>query len=405
MESSFRNRIFFEEYMKQRTFLVAAMLSLALVAFSTMGFQCSSPDVTSGKLYYQQYQSSKNVERLEQARAAFEKEVQNNPNSGEGWYWLGIVQGEMRQYLSLHQSWQKAKQYGKSSDIDQNTYYFWGQAFNYGADRLRRAQIRQDKAGYAEAAESFKAATLLMPDSSAVHNAYVYLAVALKGSGDITGAEKPLLEQIKRNPIPEAYSELGQLYIRKGNELRESGQDDAAMEEYTKALALLDEAVGKYPDNAELNNELLNVYIATDRVTEAVAKFREYADNNPGDGSAQYAAGTALLQISQYENASVYLERAIELDKKNTNALYNCVVCYLRWGISLRDEDESSDPTAPQSNFRDIIRKSLHHLDILLELQPDNFGNWDLAGRVYASVGMTKEAEEAYKKADELRDE
>jgi cytochrome c-type biogenesis protein CcmH/NrfG len=114
-------------------------------------------------------------------------------------------------------------------------------------------------------------------------------------------------------------------------------------------------------------------------VTEAVTKFQNYADNNSNDVSAQYAAGTALLQVSKFEDAARFLERAVKLEPKNTSALYNLSVAYLRWGISVRDGGNSNDPDAPQAT------------------------NWDLAGKVYATAGMTKEAGDAYKKADELR--
>jgi tetratricopeptide (TPR) repeat protein len=391
--------------MKHRHSPMVVLFAIIVVAFTTMGFQCSSPNVTSGKLYYQQYQSSKNEEKLDQALAAFQKEVTEKPNSAEGWYWLGIVQGEKKQYMALQQSWQKARQYGKTTDIDQNSYYFWGQAFNHGANSLKRAQIRKDEKLYLEAADAFKAATLIEPDSSARYNAFVYQAFALMGGGKADDAFAPLNEQIKRNPNAEAYSALAQLHTLKGNELKNAGNAEGAKAKYNEVITLLNDAVVKFPESSELNNELLNAYIATDRVTEAVTKFKDYADKNATDGSAQYAAGTAMLQISRYEDATVYLGRAIQLDGKNTSALYNMVVAYLRWGISIRDANQSTDIETASDEYKEVIRKGVPHLQQLLTLQPEVAANWDLAGRVYASIGMTKEAAEAYEKADALRKE
>ena len=152
-----------------------------------------------------------------------------------------------------------------------------------------------------------------------------------------------------------------------------------------------------------MNNELLNGYIAAGRVTEAVTKFKDYAEKNPNDGSAQYAAGTAMLQVSQYEDAVKFLERAVELDAKNTSALYNLTVAYLRWGISIRDANQSTDLDAASDEYKEVLKKGLKPLRELLVLQPEEAVNWDLAGRLYASIGMTKEATEAYAKADALR--
>ncbi len=389
--------------MKHRYSPTVVLLAIAFVALSTMGFQCSSPNITSGKLYYQQYQSNKSVEKLDKAYEAFQKEVTEKPNSAEGWYWLGIIQGEKKQFMALQQSWVKARQYGKTADVQQNSYYMWGQAFNHGANTLKRAQIRKDEAMYLEAAEAFSAATMLEPDSSALYNAYVYQAFALMGAGKTDEAMAPLNEQIKRNPNADAYSALAQLHTIKGNELKKAGNADGAKAKFNETISLLNEAVVKFPDNSSLNNDLLNAYIAADRVTEAVTKFKDYAEKNQDDGSAQYAAGTAMLQVSQYEDATKFLARAIQLDAKNTSALYNIVVAYLRWGISMRDANQSTDVETASDEYKEVIKKGLPHLQQLLVLQPDEAVNWDLAGRVYASIGMTKEAAEAYDKADALR--
>ncbi len=389
--------------MKHRYLPTAALLITAVFALASMGFQCSSPNITSGKLYYQQYQSNKSEEKLNKALEAFEKEVKEKPNSAEGWYWLGIIQGEKKQYMALQESWKKAREFGKTTDIDQNSYYFWGQAFNHGANTLKKAQVKKDEALYKEAADAFQAAVLLEPDSSARYNAYVYQAYALMGSGKANEAMKPLETQIKKNPTADAYSALGQLNNSKAAELKREGKEAESKAKYNENITLLNEAVTKFPESAELNNELLNAYIAADRVTEAVTKFKQYADNNAQDASAQYAAGTALLQVSQFEDATKYLTNATNLDPKNSSAFYNLTVAYLRWGIAVRDANQGDESNAKAEEYKGIVKKGLPSLEALLKLQPEVAGNWDLAGKFYATIGMTKEAADAFTKADALR--
>ncbi len=391
--------------MKTVTWTRAAMLSLALISVATMGFQCSSPNITSGKLYLQQYQQSKNQEKLDKALESFTKETQEKPNSAEGWYWLGHVYAEKKQYAKLQECWAKAESLGgkTTAEIEQYRYAYWGQAFNHGANTMKKAQVKKDQTLYAEAAEAFEAATKLQPDSSAKYNAYVYLSYALMGVGGNADALAPLHEQLKRMPTSEAYSALGQLLTIEAGDLKKAGKEEEANAKYTEAINLLNRATGEFPENSELNNDLLNTYIAANRVTEAVSKFKSYADNNSSDVSAQYAAGTALLQVSQFEDAIAYLEKATTLASDNTSALYNLCVAYLRWGISIRDKSDNTDPDAAQSDYKSVVNKALPLIDRLLKLQPDNATNWDLAGKVYATAGMTKEAGDAYKKADELR--
>ncbi|MBE0644710.1 MAG: tetratricopeptide repeat protein [Bacteroidetes bacterium] len=391
--------------MKRITLTRVAMLAVALISVATMGFQCSSPNITSGKLYLQQYQQSKNQEKLDKALESFSKETQEKPNSAEGWYWLGHVYAEKKQYKNLQESWAKAQSLGGkvTEDINQYRIAYWGQAFNHGANTMKKAQLKKDKTLYGEAAEAFEAATKLQPDSSARYNAYVYLAYALMGVDRTDDALAPLQEQIKRNPTAEAYSAYGQLLTIEAGNLKKAGKEDESNKKYSEAIDLLNRATTDFPENGELNNDLLNTYIAANRVTEAVSKFTSYADRNTDDLTAQYAAGTALLQVSKFEDAAKYLERAIGIEPENTSALYNLSVAYLRWGISVRDNSENNNPDKPQADYKSIVNKAVPYIQTLLKLQADNATNWDLAGKIFATAGMTKEAGDAYKKADELR--
>lgn len=401
-----------EERMKQINLTRTALLLLVLVGMTSMGFQCSSPNITSGKLYLQQYQSSKNKEKLEKAEEAFMKEIKQKPNSAEGYYWLGHVYAEKREYGQLKEAWAKAQDLGGKStgEIDKYRVSYWGQAFNHGANTFKKAQTFQkakqeerSRKLFEEAADAFDAAIALQPDSSAKYNAYVYHAFALMGTDKMDEARESLKKQIANNPTADAYSALGQLIVMEGNALKKEGKDGEAAAKYDEALTLLNRASTEFPDNAELSNELLNTYIAADRVAEAVEKFQNYADKNSDDASAQYAAGTAMLQINRFEEAAAYLQKSLEIEPENESALYNLCVAYLRQGIEIRDADESTDPDAEQHDYKSLIRNAVPHMQKLLELQPDNAANWDLAGKIYATIGMTKEAGEAYEKADELR--
>lgn len=391
--------------MKKISLTRMALVATVLIGLSTMGFQCSSPNITSGKLYLQQYQSSKNQEKLDKAQEAFEKEITEKPNSAEGWYWIGHVHAEKREYGKLQEAWSKAKQLGgkTTQEIENYRLSYWGQAFNHGANTFKKAQLTKSDALYKEAAETFGAAVMLEPDSSAKYNAYVYQAFALMGMGDTEAAREPLAKQIEENPTAEAYSALGQLMVMDANAAKKAGDTEGATAKYDEALTLLNRAIADFPENPDLNNELLNTYIAADRVKEAVEKFKTYADSNPKDAGAQYAAGTALLQINEYEDAATYLERALNIDPENASALYNVAVAYLRWGANVRSADDSTDPDAKQTDFKSIIKKAIPFLQKLVEMQPDVASNWDLAGKIYATIGMTKEAEDAYNKADALR--
>ena len=62
-----------------------------IILFFSLGFQCSSPELTSTRLYIQQ-------KNWDNALASAEKEVKNNPKSVEGWYYVGWLRAEKGNY-------------------------------------------------------------------------------------------------------------------------------------------------------------------------------------------------------------------------------------------------------------------------------------------------------------------
>ena len=60
------------------------LLALFAMVFGFSAFQCSSTEITSAKLYLQQ-------ENYDKAKEVLQKEIEKNPQSAEGYYYLGLV--------------------------------------------------------------------------------------------------------------------------------------------------------------------------------------------------------------------------------------------------------------------------------------------------------------------------
>ena len=143
--------------------------------------------------------------------------------------------------------------------------------------------------------------------------------------------------------------------------------------------------------------------MAANRIVEAREKFKKFADTNPSDKMAQYAFGTVLLETKEYKNSLDYLQKAIVLDPTFENALYNFCVASLRHAIQVRDAESAANPDKQATGHKAVLEAALPHLKSLCSAGPDALANWELAGKIYASLGLSNEAQEAYKKADELR--
>ncbi|MBL0176141.1 MAG: hypothetical protein IPP94_12880 [Ignavibacteria bacterium] len=394
--------------MKRPIVVAFGVLAVGVLFLSTTAFQCSSPNITSGKMYLQQYQSNtKDTSKLNLALSMFQKEADEKPGSAEAWYWLGMVYGIKKDYLQLQQSWERSKQSGPQmqNEIKTNTLSAWGESFNDGIKKFQKAQTKNDVGLYAEAARSLKAAGLLLPDSTAAHEGFYFAAFAMRKAQPDNEAEimKAIEQQKKLNPTVRTYEYLAEATMRKGMELKKEDKKELANAKFEEAIVILSEALVKFPEETDLNSQLLNAYVAADRTVEGKQKFKDFADKHPEDKIAQYAYGTVLLETKEYEDAVTYLDRALVLDAKMINALYNSCVGRLRWGIKLRDAESAANPEKQITSHKPIIEKALPNLKMLLELKADALQNWELAGKIYAALNMTKEAQDAYKKADELR--
>jgi len=83
--------------MQSSRILVITALFLGIVF---TGFQCSSTELTSAKLYIQQKNYDKALEVLK-------KDVEKNPQSDEGYYLMGGIYGEKGQYDQMVDAYNK----------------------------------------------------------------------------------------------------------------------------------------------------------------------------------------------------------------------------------------------------------------------------------------------------------
>lgn len=92
---------------------------------------------------------------------------------------------------------------------------------------------------------------------------------------------------------------------------------------------------------------------------------------------------------------------AIKLDPEYENAIYNLGVTYVKWGTALNKEAEQKGIMS--DDYKQKYQASLPYLEKVVEKDPSNVAIWELLGKVYSVLGMTDDANNAFKKADEMR--
>ncbi len=384
--------------------ILNSLIILAML-FGLVAFQCSSTELTSAKLYIQQ-------KNLKKAKEALLKEVQKNPKSDEGYYLLGFVLGEEGDYEGMIENYNKSLSISKKFEkkINESKLYHWANAFNKGVNYFNQSvKVNEPdsmKDMLSRSIEQFERAVLLEPDSL---DSYLNLTYAYINYGDMDSAIKTVEKLKEKSGSAQSYKLLGDLYSRKGVELRskfeaEGNQADSvkAVEYFNKAVSVLEEGRQKYPEDADILMQLSNAYIAAKKVEVAKEAFKAGVEKEPDNKFYRFGYGTLLLGANEFEEATKQLEKAHELDPNDERALYNLAIAYVKWGAKLQEkaaENEDEEDTG----YKEKFEKALPYLEKYVKLHQDDGVIWDLLGRVYANLGMLDKSEEAFKKADELR--
>ncbi|MHB1688006.1 MAG: tetratricopeptide repeat protein [Ignavibacteriaceae bacterium] len=388
--------------MYRSKFLTIAILFIGL---AVTGFQCASTELTSAKLYIQQ----KNYDK---ALASLKREVEKNPQSDEGYYLLGLVSGEQGDYATLIDSYAKSLAISSlfAKDIDQSKKYFWANLFNQGVGYFQKGNNVTDKDSmkvfYGKSINAFETATKIEPDSI---DTYKNLAFVYLSAQEYDSAIAPLQKLVDNGHSVDGYKYLGEIYYNKGANLKtqfatsHNAQDSVdAVNNFEKAITILQEGRKYYPNNSDLLLYLSNAYIGAHKVDVAIDAFKAGVEQEPANKYYRYNYGVLLLGNKDYQDAEEQFKKAIDIDPNYQNAIYNLAVTYVKWaGDIKKDLDAKNDTTT--APFKDKYVKALPYLEKVVSLKDNDPNMWELLAKVYATLGYEKEATDAMDKADKLR--
>lgn len=192
-----------------RKFIVYGMLVISAASLALMGFQCSSAEMTSAKLYI-------NRKEFQNAEAQLQKEVAKNPKNEEAWFLLGQIRFEQKNYKGMKEAFLEASAVGTKykKEIDAQTLVTWGRLFNQGVEELNKAD---DSTGYDTVIETYKLASYIMPDSIANQQ---NLGLAYYRKGDYENAIGPLTAALEKMRSLIALRILSNIYLVRANEFK-----------------------------------------------------------------------------------------------------------------------------------------------------------------------------------------
>jgi len=372
------------------------ILLLVFLGFTFMGYQCSSSELTSAKLYIQQKNYDKALPLLEQ-------EVQKNPKSNEGFYLLGLVYGEKEQYDKMIDAYNKSLAINQEFKdyIDQSKLSHWATLFNKGVKAFQDGTSTDvedsSKVLLSRAANYFEESIKIMPDSMGTYKnlAFVYLS-----AGNYDAAMEPLKVMIEKEKSLDGYRFVGEILYEKGNQLKAT-DETAANQSYEEAIIILEEGRKLYPNDPDILLALSNSYIAANKLDIAKDVFKAGVEAEPENKYYRYNYGVLLLGGEEYAEAEKQFLKAIELDPEYENAIYNLSVTYVKWGTYLNKVADEKGETS--SEYKDKYQLALPYLEKVVQMKTDDAVLWELLGKVYTVLGMQEDASNAFAKADQLR--
>ena len=386
----------------QKSKILLAVALFAGIIFS--GFQCSSTELTSARLYIQQKNFDKAIEVLK-------KDVANNPKSDEGWYLLGQTYGEVGNVDSMLIGYDNSLAISSKFEKEINALKInqWVDYFNNGSNLFQRGNRTEDddssKIFFDKSIDAFETAAMIQPDSA---DTYKNMAFVYMRSGRNEQAIEPLQKLVELKKELDGYRFLGEIYFTIGTsksaEYSMSGNaldSIEAAEYYDKAIFVLEEGVANYPTDGELTRILNSSYIETGRILEALESSKVLVEAEPDNETYRYNYGVILLETNDFLGAEEQFLKALEINPDYDNAAYNLGLTYIKWGAQLKDQEEETEIYTDEDLAK--YRQALPYLELVVETDAENAEIWELLGKVYGILNMQEKAMDAFNKADELR--
>ena len=387
--------------MKNFKLVVFGMLFIGMMF---LGFQCASTELTSAKLYIQQKNWDKAIETLN-------TEVAKNPQSDEGYFLLGTVYSEQDNIDKMSEAFNKSLAISNKfeKNIEEYKAFQWANNFNRGVSLFQRGNKATDedssKMYFDMAIDAYNSAIMLEPDSAETYRnlAFVYLT-----TGKTEESVDPLNKLVEIEQAEEGYQYLGEVYYTLGANIMNDFKNNAnpqdsikARDYYDKSIVTLEEGLNKYPENSEMQVARTSAYIGAGRIAEAIAASKILVENEPDNKIYHYNYGVLLLNSEKYPEAEAQLLEALKIDPEYENAIYNIGVTYVKWGTAMNKEAELQGVIS--EDYKKKYEAALPYLEKVVEKDQTNVAIWELLGKVYSVLGMTDDANNAFKKADELR--
>jgi len=374
-------------------------LTILMVAVGLMAFAQNSKVVSA--FNYHRYG------KLDQAKEAIDEAVQHEKTiaDAKAWFYRGniyldIANSTDENFRKLdpdplqkaYDSYQKAYTLDEKgeykADIERYIPAVAESYYNYGV-------VQYNLGNFKQAALDFEKAFVVgesvgKVDTTAIYNAAVASTLAEENQMAKDYYTRTL--ELDYNK-PDIYSSLAEIYKVEG---------DTAM-----ALKTVQEGRALFPEDFNLLIAETNIYLATDQKEKAMLNLEKALEIDKTNHTIFFAVGTIYDQLGDFEKAEKAYMNAIALNPDYFEANYNIGALYVNQAADIQTRindlplDAIKEYDEGKAKADELLNNSIPYLEKALELQPGDVNAMVSLKEIYTRLGMTEKLENINKLLEE----
>lgn len=388
----------------KRTYIIMMALVVSLA-----GYAQKKPKITKAN------QARENGD-LAEAKAIIDAaiEYEKVKDDGKTWYYRGLIYATIdttsnEQYASLSDNAleEAVAAFNKADEIDPEGkgYYVTGmmgipvlkeqQISNYYSYYYNKAVMAFQDSEYQTAVDAFEKSYYIVPDDT---NAYINAAYAAHNGQLYDAATKNYRLAIDNGATSK------DLYYNYVSILT------SALDDKEAALAVVDEALGKYPSDGTLQKNRINLLINMGKIDEARGNLEQAIESEPDNANLYFTLAVINDELKEQERAIKAYLKAIEIDPNHFEANFNYgVILINQANETIKESNSLGMSKADQKKARELepvinqkLKDALPQWEKVHEINSTDRTAMETLAYIYTQLKMKEKANAMNKKLDSL---
>jgi len=388
----------------KRTYIIMMALVVSLA-----GYAQKKPKITKAN------QARENGD-LAEAKAIIDAaiEYEKVKDDGKTWYYRGLIYATIdttsnEQYASLSDNAleEAVAAFNKADEIDPEGkgYYVTGmmgipvlkeqQISNYYSYYYNKAVMAFQDSEYQTAVDAFEKSYYIVPDDT---NAYINAAYAAHNGQLYDAATKNYRLAIDNGATSK------DLYYNYVSILT------SALDDKEAALAVVDEALGKYPSDGTLQKNRINLLINMGKIDEARSNLEQAIESEPDNANLYFTLAVINDELKEQERAIKAYLKAIEIDPNHFEANFNYgVILINQANETIKESNSLGMSKADQKKARELepvinqkLKDALPQWEKVHEINSSDRTAMETLAYIYTQLKMKEKANAMNKKLDSM---